>query len=243
MPVNCSVVKKGWVRKRSSRRARATTLAVLGRKLLQAEHGDDVLELRVLRERAPDLLRQRVVPFADDARRGHLELDCSGSMAGKSPSLARLRESTIDAERCENVCTAAGSVKSSAGTYTAWIEVMAPVSVLAMRSSSPTARCPSWADSPARRHLAHQAGHLHAGLDEAEDVVDEQQHVAVLVVAEILGHGQRRVADAEAAARRLVHLAEDHHHVRQHAGFLHVAVELLAFAAAFADAAKMLTPS
>ena len=44
--------------------------------------------------------------------------------------------------------------------------------------------------------------------------------------------------DAEPAARRLVHLAEHHHHVRQHAGFLHVAVKLLAFAAAFADAAE-----
>ncbi len=42
----------------------------------------------------------------------------------------------MDAERCEKVCTAAGSVKSSAGTYTAWIDVMAPVSVLAMRSSN-----------------------------------------------------------------------------------------------------------
>ena len=31
----------------------------------------------------------------------------------------RLRESTMEAERCENVCTAAGSVKSSVGTYTA----------------------------------------------------------------------------------------------------------------------------
>ena len=48
----------------------------------------------------------------------------------------RLRDSTMDAERCEKVCTAAGSVKSSAGTYTAWIEVIAPVSVLAMRSSN-----------------------------------------------------------------------------------------------------------
>ena len=48
----------------------------------------------------------------------------------------------MDAERCENVCTAAGSVKSSAGTYTAWIEVMAPVSVLAMRSSSPDSSVP-----------------------------------------------------------------------------------------------------
>ncbi len=89
-----------------------------------------------------------------------------------------------------------------------------------------------------RRHLPHQAGHLHAGLDETENIVDEQQHIAMLVVAEILGHRQRRMAHAEPAARRLVHLAEDHHHVRQHAGFLHVAVKLLAFATAFADAAK-----
>ena len=90
----------------------------------------------------------------------------------------------------------------------------------------------------ARRHLPHQAGHLHAGLDETENVIDEQQHVAMLVVPEILGHRQRRMAHAEPAARRLVHLAEHHHHVRQHAGFLHVAVKLLAFATAFADAAK-----
>jgi hypothetical protein len=53
------------------------------------------------------------------------------------PSLARWRDSTIDADKCENVCTAAGSVNSSAGTYTAWIDVMAPLSVLAMRSSNP----------------------------------------------------------------------------------------------------------
>src|SRR3990167_7052362 len=64
------------------------------------------------------------------------ELDCSGSMAGNRPSLARWRDSTMDADKCEKVCTAAGSVKSSAGTYTAWIAVMAPLSVLAMRSSS-----------------------------------------------------------------------------------------------------------
>ncbi|MND08502.1 hypothetical protein D3C83_311460 [compost metagenome] len=53
-----------------------------------------------------------------------------------------MRESTIEAERCENVCTAAGSVKSSAGTYTAWIEVIAPVSVFAMRSSNPDSSVP-----------------------------------------------------------------------------------------------------
>jgi hypothetical protein len=51
-------------------------------------------------------------------------------------------------------------------------------------------------------------------LNEPEDIVDEQQHVAVLVVPEILGHRQGCVTHAEAAAGRLVHLAENHHHVR-----------------------------
>jgi hypothetical protein len=60
----------------------------------------------------------------------------------------------------------------------------------------------------------------------------------MFVVAEIFGHRQRGMAHAEPAARRLVHLAENHHHVRQHAGGFHLAVKFLAFAAAFADAAK-----
>ena len=49
----------------------------------------------------------------------------------------------------------------------------------------------------ARRHLPHQAGYLHAGLDEPKDIIDQQQHVAMLVVPEILGHRQRRMTHAE----------------------------------------------
>ena len=59
-----------------------------------------------------------------------------------------------------------------------------------------------------RGHAAEQGRHLGAGLHEAEDVVDEQQHVLALHVAEVLGHGQGRQGDPEAHARRLVHLAE-----------------------------------
>ena len=59
-----------------------------------------------------------------------------------------------------------------------------------------------------RGHAAEQRGHLGAGLHEAEDVVDEQQHVLALHVAEVLGHGERRQGDAQAHAGRLVHLAE-----------------------------------
>jgi hypothetical protein len=90
----------------------------------------------------------------------------------------------------------------------------------------------------ARRHLPHQAGHLHAGLDETENIVDEQQHVAMLVVAKVLGHGQRRMADAETRARGFVHLAEHHHHVGQHAGRASCRGRAPRLRAAFADAAK-----
>ena len=65
----------------------------------------------------------------------------------------------------------------------------------------------------------------------------------MFVVPEILGHRERGVADTEPASGRLVHLAEDHHHVRQDTGLLHVTVELLAFAATLADATKNATPS
>ena len=56
------------------------------------------------------------------------------------------------------------------------------------------------------RHAAEQRRDLGARLDEAEDVVDEEQHVLALV-AEVLGHRQAGQADAEARSRRLVHLA------------------------------------
>ena len=42
------------------------------------------------------------------------------------------------------------------------------------------------------RHAAEQRGHLGAGLGEPEDVVDEQEDVAALLVAEVLGHRERR---------------------------------------------------
>ena len=44
------------------------------------------------------------------------------------------RESTTVASRWPNVVAGEGSVRSSAGTYTAWIDVMDPVFVEVMRS-------------------------------------------------------------------------------------------------------------
>ena len=58
-------------------------------------------------------------------------------------------------------------------------------------------------------HAAEQRRHLRARLGEAEDVVDEEQHVLAFVVAEVLGHREAGEGDAQARAGRLRHLAVD----------------------------------
>ena len=63
-------------------------------------------------------------------------------------------------------------------------------------------------------HAAEQRRDLGARLREAEDVVDEEQHVLALGVAEVLGDGQAGQPDAQARARRLGHLAVDQRGLR-----------------------------
>ena len=87
-------------------------------------------------------------------------------------------------------------------------------------------------------HPAEQRRDLGARLDEAEDVVDEEQHVLAALLAEVLGHGQAGERDAQAGAGRLVHLAEDQHRLVDDAGLLHLEPEVVALAGALADAAE-----
>ena len=100
-----------------------------------------------------------------------------------------------------------------------------------------------------RRNAAEQRRHFRARLREAEDIVDEEQHVLALV-AEILGDGEAGQGDARARARRLVHLAVDQRafravgravmfaRVEVHLGFDHLVIEIVAFAGALADAGE-----
>ena len=85
------------------------------------------------------------------------------------------------------------------------------------------------------RHPAEQRRDLGARLDEAEDVVDEEEHVLALV-AEVLRHRQAREADAQARARRLVHLAVAERDLVDHARLGHLDPEVVALARALADA-------
>ena len=93
------------------------------------------------------------------------------------------------------------------------------------------------------RHPAEQGGHLGAGLGVAEDVVDEQQHVLIHLVAEVLRHGQRGQRDAHAGAGRLVHLTEDQRGVLQDAGLLHLQEQVVALTGALADAGEHRGPT
>ena len=92
-----------------------------------------------------------------------------------------------------------------------------------------------------RGNAAEQRRHFRAGLREAEDVVDEEQHVLALV-AEIFGDRQAGQPDAGARARRLVHLAVDERRLGAFAaallvdaGFDELVIEIVALAGALAD--------
>ena len=87
------------------------------------------------------------------------------------------------------------------------------------------------------RHAAEQRRHLGARLDEAEDVVDEEQRVLALV-AEVLRHRQPGEADAQARSRRLVHLPVDERDLVDHLGLGHLEEEVVALARALADAGE-----
>ena len=87
-------------------------------------------------------------------------------------------------------------------------------------------------------HAPQQSGHLAAGLGKPENVVNEQQHVLVLLVAEVLGHGQSAERHAHTGSGRLVHLAVDQCGLVQNAAFGHLVVQVVALAGTLAHAGE-----
>src|SRR5204862_3991948 len=89
---------------------------------------------------------------------------------------------------------------------------------------------------------AEQGGGLRAGLGKAEDVINEEQDVLVLFVAEIFCDGEAREGDTEAGAGWFVHLAIDQRDfgfseiiLLDDTGLGHFVVEIIALAAAFTN--------
>src|ERR1035438_7548895 len=67
------------------------------------------------------------------------------------------------------------------------------------------------------------------------DVVNEQEHVLLFHVAEVLGHGQRGQPDPQPDARRLVHLAEDQRGVLDDLRLRHLDEQVVALTGPLAD--------
>ena len=88
---------------------------------------------------------------------------------------------------------------------------------------------------------AEEGRHLGAGLGEAEDVVDEEEHVLALDITEVLGDGEGGEGDARARAGGLVHLAVDEGGLGaalelDDTGVHHLVVKVVALTRALADA-------
>ena len=92
---------------------------------------------------------------------------------------------------------------------------------------------------------AEQRRHLGAGLRKPEDVVDEEQHILILLVAEVFGDGEAGQGHAQAGARRFVHLAVHQGDLGRaqvvlldDPRFGHFVVEVVPFAGALSDAGE-----
>src|SRR5690606_37580971 len=96
---------------------------------------------------------------------------------------------------------------------------------------------------------SEQRRDLAARLGEAEDVVDEEQHVLPFLVAEVFGAGERAQRDARAGPRGLVHLPVNARSLREHAlpglelRLAHFDVEVVALTGALADAREAAHPA
>src|SRR3954449_10143609 len=211
---------------------------VLVGELVDPEDRDDVLELLVALEDLLDARRDLVVLLADDVRledrRGRVERVDRGvdALLRDAAREHRRRVQVREHRRGRRVGEVVGGhVDRLHGGDRALAGRRDPLLQLAHLGLERRLV------AHLRRHAAEQRGDLGAGLHEAEDVVDEQQHVLALL-AVVLRHRQAGQRDTHAGAGRLVHLAEDEHRLVDDARLLHLEPEVVALARALAHAAE-----
>src|SRR5205814_6110330 len=88
------------------------------------------------------------------------------------------------------------------------------------------------------RHAAKKRRDLRASLRKPEYVVDEDEHVGVLDVSEILGDRKTRESNSETRARWLVHLTVDQSRGVDDSRLFHLQIKIVAFAGSLTDATE-----
>ena len=213
--------------------------AVLVRQLIEAQDGDDVLQLLVALQRLLDAAGRVVVTLTDDLgredrrcrrQRVHGRVDAKGSdLTGQLRRCVEVREGR---ERRRVGVVVGGHVHRLQRRDRTTLGRRDPLLQLThlVRQGRLVA--------DGRWHPAKQRRHLGTGLHEAEDVVDEQKDILVLHVAEVLGHRQRRQRDTQAHARRLVHLTKDEGGLLVDAGLHHLQAKVGALTRPLTDASE-----
>ena len=198
------------------RRARLDRQPVLVGELVDAEDGDDVLQLLVALQHLLDLVGHAEVLLADDVgledRRGRVQrVDRRvDALLGDRPRERRRRVEVGEHRRRRRVGeVVGGDVDRLHRGDRALARRRDPLLELAHLGLQRRLV------ADLRGHAPEQRRDLRAGLDEAEDVVDEQQHVLAALLAEVLRHRQAGQGHAHARAGGLVHLAEHEHGLRR----------------------------
>jgi peptide chain release factor 1 len=91
-----------------------------------------------------------------------------------------------------------------------------------------------------RGNTTEKSGHLGTGLGEAENVVDEEEHILSLCVTEVLSNRKARKSDTSTSSWRLVHLTEDKGDLGvslevDDRGLLHFVVQIVTLTGTLAD--------
>ena len=104
-------------------------------------------------------------------------------------------------------------------------------------------RCQGGLVAYRRGHTPQKRRYFRPRLGETENVVNEQQHVLVLPVPEMLRHGQPRQRHAHPGSRRLIHLPEYHGRLIDNPGFLHLIIQVVPFPGTLAYPCKHRDPA
>ena len=219
-------------------RAGNQELVIVG-ELVDAQDGDDILQILVALEDPFHLQGNAVVLGADDIgiqepggggerihrrvqpllRNGALQRDCRIQVA---EDRHRRRVGVVIGRDVDGLHRGDGSQQGGGNPFLQAADVLRERRLVA----------------DGGRHASQQRRHLAARLREAEHVVDEEEHVDALLVPEVFRHGERRQPDTEPVSRRLVHLAEDQDRLVQDFRLLHLQVEIGSLARPLSDAGE-----
>ncbi|KAH7467054.1 uncharacterized protein KRP23_11379 [Phytophthora ramorum] len=181
---------------------------VVLRELIHTQNGDNVLQTLVVLQQLLGGTGNVVVLLADNARVEHTRLGVEGVHSRVDTQLGNLtRQHGRGVQVGER--RGRGRVRQVIGGHVNGLHrgngaLLGRGNTLLQRTQ---VRGQRRLVAHSGRDTAQQSRHLRARLREAEDVVDEQQHVLALHVTEVLGDGETRKAHTGTSSRGLVHLA------------------------------------